>query len=200
MRTSRGFTLIEISVATAVMAGLFVLGWGLSRSVLSFNGSAYDSLSAQADVLKVLNSWTGVIRSAQPSENGAYALATAATGTFTFYSDYDDDGTVERVRYYLSGTRLRRGVIEPTGSPAAYVAANEVSSDQVRDVVGSATAVFQYYGAAYDGTQAPLAQPVAVGDVRLVKMTVTIDRDPRLPPGPVQVTTQVSLRNLKDES
>jgi len=34
--------------------------------------------------------------------------------------------------------------------------------------------------------------------VRLVKITIVIDKDPQTPPGPMTLTTQISIRNLKD--
>lgn len=195
---SRGFSLLEILIGTAILGLLGVAGWGLSRTVLSFNATAYDSLSAQADVLKIVNAWAGEIRSASTAENGAYPVVSASTGTFAFYSDVDDDGVVERVRYFVSGDKIRKGVIKPVGSPPVYDTGAETVIDQVRDVTGSATAVFQYYDSSYDGSTPPLPQPVEVSDVRLVKITVAIDRDPLRPPGPIEVTTQVGMRNLKD--
>jgi len=43
-----------------------------------------------------------------------------------------------------------------------------------------------------------LGSPVDVSSVRLVKMNITIDRDPNRSPTPINVTTQVVIRNLKD--
>ena len=37
----------------------------------------------------------------------------------------DDDGLKEKIRYYLTGTTLKKGVIKPTGSPPVYLSANE---------------------------------------------------------------------------
>lgn len=78
---------------------------------------------------------------------------------------------------------------------------NETVSDQIQGVVNSATSIFQYYDSAYTGTAsstAPLPQPVNNSVIRLIKLTIEVDRDTNKPPGPVQVVTQVSLRNLKD--
>jgi hypothetical protein len=134
----------------------------------------------------------------QPAETGAYPIVTSATDSMVFYSDYDDDGIVERLRYYRSGNTLKKGVIEPTSNPPAYNG-TEVSVDEVHDLSGLAP-IFEYYDDSYDGsaTATPLAQPVNNQDIRLVKITLTVDRLPGRPPGPITVTTQVSMRNLKD--
>ncbi len=189
--------LIATSITLVVLAG----GWSLAKTVLSFNTTAYDSLSAQADLLKVMNVWSQELRVAARAETGAFPVLTAATNTLTFYSDIDDDGVVERVRYFLSGTKMRKGIIEPTGTPLGYVLASETVVDQVQNVVASATGIFQYYDSSYTGSAsatAPLPLPINTSFIRLVKITLSVDKDTRRPPAPVQVITEVSLRNLKD--
>ena len=195
------FTLLEALIATSITVMVLAGGWALARNILSFNTTAYDGLSAQADLLKVLGVWSHELRSAAPAETGAFPILTAATNTLTFYSDIDDDGVVERVRYFLSGTKIQKGVIEPTGEPYTYVAGNETVIDQVRDVVTSATNIFEYYDGSYTGTAsstAPLPSPVSTSMVRMIKIVLGVDHDANRPPGPVEVTTQVSIRNLKD--
>jgi hypothetical protein len=68
----------------------------------------------------------------------------------------------------------------------------------VHDVVDSS--IFEYYDSNYDGTasSSALIFPVAPIEVRLVKITLDIDSDPNKPPEPFTVTTQVSIRNIKD--
>ncbi len=200
MRT-RGFTILETVIALGITIMLVLVGWEFARNILSFNTTAYDSLSAQAELLKIVNVWSNEIRTAVPAETGAYPLLTAATNTLTFYSDIDDDGVVERVRYFLSGSKLRKGVIEPSGSPFTYNTASETIADQVQNVVASATGIFQYYDSSYTGaasSTAPLVNPVNISKVRLVKITIDVDRDAKRTPATIQVSTQVSFRNLKD--
>ncbi len=196
-----GFTILETVIALGITIMLVLVGWEFARNILSFNTTAYDSLSAQAELLKIVNVWSNEIRTAVPAETGAYPLLTAATNTLTFYSDIDDDGVVERVRYFLSGSKLRKGIIEPSGSPFTYNTASETIADQVQNVVASATGIFQYYDSSYTGaasSTAPLVNPVNISKVRLVKITIDVDRDAKHTPATIQVSTQVSFRNLKD--
>lgn len=189
--------LIAVGISAIVLAG----GWAFTRNILSFNTTAYEGLSAQADLLKVMNVWSMELRTATVAENGAFPILEAGTNTLTFYSDIDDDGVVERVRYFLSGSKMRKGVIDPEGAPLSYVTSNESVTDQIQGVVNSATSIFQYFDSSYNGTAsstAPLSQPVNNSAIRLIKLTIEVDRDVRRPPGPVQVVTQAMLRNLKD--
>ena len=191
-----GFSIVEVVIGIALVAMAGLLVWQLQSSVLSFNTSPYDSMSEEADVLKFINTWASEVRSMQPAANGAYPLVTSATDSMAFYSDYDADGTIERIRYYRSGNVLMKGVIEPAGNPPVYTG-TEVTVAEVRDLSGL-DPIFNYYDDSYDGSTAPLAQPVITANVRLVKITLTVDRLPGRPPGPITVTTQVSMRNLKD--
>ncbi|MEK9201667.1 MAG: hypothetical protein AAB944_01715, partial [Patescibacteria group bacterium] len=109
-----------------------------------------------------------------------------------------NDGLQERVRYFLSGTDLRKGVIKPSGNPLQYNPASETFSTLARDVRNGGQNLFDYYDANYDGTTAALTQPVSVSVVRLVKVTVIIDADINRAPSPKTFMTQVSFRNLKD--
>jgi len=68
----------------------------------------------------------------------------------------------------------------------------------VHGVVNGSTPVFTYYNSSYNGNTPPLTLPVSILDVRLIKISIITDDDPSKPPSPINVTTQVSFRNLKD--
>ena len=72
-------------------------------------------------------------------------------------------------------------------------------SATVSGLVSSSTLpIFQYYTADYSGTSSPMTYPISVSLIRLVKISVIIDRDTSHSPAPIIVTSQVSLRNIKD--
>jgi hypothetical protein len=54
------------------------------------------------------------LREAQIGESGEYPLATAYDDEIVFHGDVDNDGLVERVRYYLVGTTLTKQVFNVT--------------------------------------------------------------------------------------
>ena len=154
-------------------------------------------MNAQTDARKALKVMSSEIRSISPSDNGSYAIALAATSTVTFYEDIDNDNSKEQVRYFKSGTNLKKGVIQPTGT--IYNPANEVVTNLVSDLVNSSSSpIFYFYDKNYDGSTAPLSYPINIPSVRLIKINIFIDKDINKSPTPIHVTTQVSLRNLKD--
>ena len=118
--------------------------------------------------------------------------------SFTFYSNVDDDSFKERVRYFLDGTTLKKGIIKPSGTPLTYNPADEAVSELIHGVANATTSIFSYYDKNYDGTNQALIEPIDIATVRLVKITIVTDKDPQTPPGPMTLTTQISIRNLKD--
>lgn len=200
---TKGFTLAEIVVVVGIL-GLIMIGISnFQKNVLINNKYAQDSISSAQDARNILKVMVKELRTASPSNNGAYAIAQAATNTLTFFSDTDGDGLKEQIRYYISTTTnpmtLRKGSIKPTGSPSVYSSTNEIFSTLAYNIKnGTSTALFQYYDDGYAGTSSPMTIPVTVTDIRLVKINLMIDADPNRSPIPRLYTSQVSFRNLKD--
>ncbi|KKU25433.1 MAG: hypothetical protein UX39_C0029G0003 [Candidatus Magasanikbacteria bacterium GW2011_GWA2_46_17] len=193
-----GFSVIEVLVGTFILTLMGITIYYFQKDVFSLNRILSSGLTAQDEARRALKSMSAEVRTASPSSIGAYALAQTATSSFTFYSDIDDDSFKERVRYFLDSTTLKKGIIKPSGTPLTYNPANEIISELIHDATNAATSTFSYYDADYDGTTQPLTEPINIAAVRLVKITVTIDENPQTPPGPATLTTQISIRNLKD--
>lgn len=196
---SGGFTVLEVIIAVVIFTVLFPLILGFGRDILTLNFFISDSLSDQYHARKVIKTISKEIRSAGPQSSiGSYPIEETTSSSFTFYSNIDQDILKERVRYFVDGGDLKKGVIKPSGNPLAYNPANEEISVLVRDMVNDTVPVFEYYDVSYDGTSQPLEEPINQPSVRLVKVTVIIDDNPDRGSSPITVTTQISLRNLKE--
>lgn len=193
-----GFSIIEVLVVIFILTLIGMAIWTFEKDIFSLNRILSSSLAAQEEARGALKIMSAEIRTASPSSAGAYAIAQAATSSFIFYSDIDNDSLKERIRYFLDGIILKKGVIKASGTPLTYNPADEVISDLVHDMANDTTSVFSYYDTNYDGTTQPLSEPVNVPAIRLVKITIVIDQDPLQPPGALTLTIQISMRNLKD--
>lgn len=194
----QGMTLVELIIVIFIFGMIAVATAQFQVDVFRLTGLADKSLNAVFNSRQVLKVMATELRSASPSSTGSYPLQAIATSTITFYSDIDDDGVKERVRYFMQGTNLIRGIIEPTGNPFIYNSASEATTTLVQNVRNAtSTNLFDYFDTDYDGTTAPLSNP-PTSDVRLVRITIKIDEDPNRPPAALTSTTQVSIRNLKD--
>lgn len=198
-KENKGFTLIESVLALAIFSSIIIAVGAFQRDVFYFNDILQTGLTNVTEARKVLRPFVNEVRGAQPSNLGAFAIDEATQTSFAFYTDIDDDDVRERVRYFLEGDTFKKGVIEPEGNPLVYNEEDEKIITVIRDVVPSQTA-FSYYNSNYNGTtETPALEfPVAPVDIRLVRIDLTVDSNPDRAPSLLTITTQATIRNLKD--
>jgi prepilin-type N-terminal cleavage/methylation domain-containing protein len=194
----KAFTLIETLVAMSIGVILMIAVGTFARDIFYTNSIQSGLFSTAQDARTIVTTMVKELRSASPGSDGSYPIVTAGTSTIIFFSDINGDGTKERVRYFLATTTLKKGVIEPTGSPLGYTG-NEVITTLAYNVRNTAsTSIFSYYDGTYTGSSSPLTQPVSVTAVRLVQISLILDSDPNRSPAPRTYTSSATLRNLKD--
>jgi prepilin-type N-terminal cleavage/methylation domain-containing protein len=194
----RGFTLVEVLLAISLTAIVF-LGIGSFTGYASkISVTLNNLLQADQDLAASFRLLVIDIRSLQPSALGGYPIEAATSTSVTFFSDVDQDGIAERVRYLLGTSTLERGIVEPTGSPLTYATSTEVRRVIATDVT-VASSSFQYYDASY-GTSSttPLAFPLSVTAIRAIRVTVTVDKGPTVSPKPTIYSAFITPRNLAD--
>lgn len=195
----QGMTLVEIIATVSILVIVMGAVATFQYNVLDYNRHSQVALTNIQDATNLLKYMSKELRTMSPSANGSYPILSAATSTISFYSDIEGNGTKEQVRYYIAGATLYRGITEPSGSPLTYNLANESESiiaTGVRNATSSA--LFEYFDSSYDGNEQPLTYPLTIYTIRLVRINITIDSDPKRSPVLITYSIQVSLRNLKD--
>lgn len=194
----KGITLVETLVSVAVLVAIIVFIGAFQSDVFSLNNFIQTGLQNQSEAKKIIRPFANEVRSASQSSLGAYPIAESTPTSFSFYSDINGDGLKEKINYFLEDDIFKKSTIEPSGQPLEYNEDNEEVIRVVHDVTN--TDIFEYYDSTYDGTASSTAliQPVTNSDVRLVKVRLVIDSDPNDEISPIEVSTQVSIRNLKD--
>jgi type II secretory pathway pseudopilin PulG len=193
-----GFTTIEIIVVVAMASLLVFVVSSFSGNLSVLQNLVGQKLQSRADVDQALQIMTTEMRSAGPSSLGAYAVDSAATSTFLFYSDINKDGLFEHVRYFLATSTIQKGVIEPTGNPLVYATSTEVVTTAMANVLfASSTQLLTYYGPTFTGSEPPLAFPVDATQVRVVRVNFYADINPGKAPQPLFFSATVDLRNLR---
>ena len=134
-------------------------------------------------------------REASYADNGAYPIVSLATSTATFYSDYDNDDKIERVRYFLDGTTLKRGITESSGDPAVYATSSESVSTLSTDVRNTAinTPLFTYF----DRAGAAMADLSDVDALAFVVVRLVVNLHPERAPDDFELRSSAALRNVR---
>lgn len=117
-----------------------------------------------------------------------------STSSITFYSDIDADSQVERLHYYMQGTNLIVGVVNPTGDPPIYATTSEATStvfNYVRDLERGLP-LFTLY----DATGTPISNFARVTDLRYIKISALVNVDLAKLPNELTLTSSATLRNL----
>lgn len=191
-------TLIEIIVSLAIFT--LICGAALELLIYLFprkGNIITEDLSTQSETRTVVEGFVNEVRGATYSSIGSYPLAEASSSEIIFYSNPGANSLRDRVRYFLNGTILEKGVVEPTGNPLTYDLGSETITQILHGVVLTST-IFSYYDSNFTGSEAPMPQPVEVGNVRMVGIKVTIDKDPNNSPNSFTTESKVIIRNLKD--
>lgn len=192
--------MLELAVAIGIFV-ILVFAWN-NFAIQSYRSTAFgqEQLEAIRQAQAGIDLMAKELRELGPAENGAYSLELAADQEIIFYSDIDQDIYTERVRYWLSGSNLMKGVTEPSGSPLSYNPADEVTSI-VSIYVRNATApIFTYYNGdyPYDTVNNPLPAPARLVETKLLNVFLSINVNPSRAPQHFDLETDVQLRNLKE--
>jgi len=197
MNKRSGITFLEIIISVALTSIIVVVLSRFSGTVSSIGKVINQRLQVQQDLEQTLQTIVTEIRSAGPSASGGYALESAASSSFIFYSDVERDGAMERVRYFFGTSTLTKGVTEPTTStPPVYV----TSTESTKIIIGNAivaSSSFAYFGASATSTILPLTSPIDITAVRFVKVTITADVSTSSAPRPITFSNTVTIRNLR---
>jgi len=196
-----GFSIIEFLFAIVIATVIGFIITLFAKNIISLNASAQSSMTAMLEGRKILSVMVAELRSTIPSALGSYPIEAVSTSTIIFFADINSDDIADRVRYFFDPvTRLvQRGVVLAAGEPPTYDLGAESFSTIMTDVAnGTSTPLFDYYDGNYAGASAPLSIPLNIPAIRLVRITIKIERDPNRAPELTTLTSQAAFRNLKD--
>lgn len=130
------------------------------------------------------------IRGANNSDNGSYPLALANDHEIIFYSDADDDDSMEKIRYYIyNGTIIMREKI--VSGPSRDYLQTPSAREVARYLNNQSEPLFIYYGR--NGLETDI-----INEIRMIGINIKINVTPWRSPNDYYVATDINLRNLKD--
>jgi type II secretory pathway pseudopilin PulG len=195
---SGGFTLIE-TVMTIFIFGMIMMGVTLLLKNILVNSRQQTLAIDNVDQAKrVAITFINELRNSSYGINGAYPVGKADDTEMIFYSTAPkNNGTVSRVRYYVSNGILYKGIINPSGNPLSYVLNTETVTTLLALSLG-ANPLFYYYDGNYNGNTGALAQQVNINSVKFVKINLIVPKkDTTTGTSTFTVNAGAAIRNLK---
>ncbi len=198
--SQNGFTLVEvmlagfISAVVIIGAALFFV-YFLKNNSFSFEENQEISLSQYGMTILVKE-----IREARSGDDGAWPLLQTDDNQLILFSDVTNDGRTDKVRYFLDGTDLKRGVIEPTAVPVTYPSQNEQINIIASHVDNAGQSIFTYYNGNWpsDTINNPLSLTNRLLNTRYIKIYLRINITPDAYANPFELTSGVQIRSLKN--
>ncbi len=197
-KNKRGMTMLEVAVVLGILGIISVGASTLLMRGLRSNDVIWEQLTTQSEGRSVLHHIINDVRKAEESSVGSFPIVTATDNELTVYSNIDSDSLRERVRYWLDGTTLKRGIIKPAGNPLSYTQTEAVDAI-ARNVVNidQGIPLFTYFDESYTGTQAALETPVTLTDIHVIQIQLELEKDADKTPVPLHLESMFHLRNLK---
>lgn len=204
MKQHNGFTIIEVMVTISVVSIIFVLAANFILDSMKSQRYLSEQNDAIVESRKAVAKMTSELREAISADTGAYPLAELDDQEIIFYSDVDKDTYTERVRYFLDGTQLKRGMTEPTTDAVTLAISYDTTAESVTTlayyVENDTDPLFYYYNEDYPSDTAanPLTTPANPSVTRMVKIHVETNVDPNRIPDTRDLDSYIQLRNLKE--
>jgi len=180
---------MEIVLTTGlfvVLAGLMVVM--IVRGLNSYQNSK-ETIDAQDKAAHAM-------RDFEKTTRGATEVLASETDELVFYAYMvgDEQPAPSQIRYFVENNQLVKGVIHPSGSGPTFIypSQDEFSQMVVSDLTNGST-LFTYF----NDVSNQIAAPVPPDAVRMIKLTVSIDKNIQKPPSAITEITSVNLRNLK---
>ena len=193
METTRGMTFIEVLVWISVFT---IAMLAIVSTLLSFyktNTYTLEQADAVTYAQRALEQIVRTIREGAYSSQGAFPIVSLAANDFVFYADVDSDALIERVHYYISGTNLMRGVLDPTGDPPDYVGIETTSviAEYVRNTA-QGISLFRYY----DEIGSEITNYTNWTAVRFVTVNLAVNVNVAALPNQLTLSSSAAIRNL----
>lgn len=170
-----GFTLIEVLVTISIFVVL-IFGFSKMLNDIFINSNQQLLSMSNIDQARAVSSmFTNKIRNAITGSDGFYPLNQAGDYQIIFYSNFRaTNGTVNRIRYFVSNNTLYKGVVVPSGSPLTYNLSSESVKPVQEGLSNGESPIFYYYDSNYDGNTDALVQPINLNQVRFVKINLIV--------------------------
>jgi type II secretory pathway component PulJ len=190
-------TLVEMVVLIGIYTLLIGVIFTSVQSLYQYNSYSIAQADEVDNARRAIFRLTRDLREMTYAEDGTFPLVTMEDHLIGFYSDIDQDNSVEYVEYELATTTLYKRTYNAVGAPPSYNFATPDETITLSEYVQNiqqATSTFMYYDVNGD----ELVNGALLTDVRYIRAQNIVNIDPLRSPGEFMLRTSVAPRNLKD--
>lgn len=192
-----GMTLVELVVVIGIYSILLLAITTSITSLYQSNSYAMAQANEIDNARRGMTQWNRDAKEMTTAEDGTFPVAVIDEHHFGYFSDTDQDSSVEYVEYILATTTLTKYTYNPSGSPATYNFSTpdgqEILSEFVQNIV-EATSTFFYY----DDNGNALSSTSPLVNVSYIKAQIVVNIDPLRSPGEFMLRSSIAPRNLKN--
>jgi Tfp pilus assembly protein PilW len=198
----KGVTVIELLVSVFIVTLIMGAVPIFFKQIFTSSSQKTQFLNDSDESRYIISRFTSEIRSAAYGADGSYPLNQAGDTQIIFFTTLGGSSTttVKRIRYYVSGNTLYKGIINPSASAPIYNSASEVVISVARDLASTTgSSGFSYYDGNYDGSSTAVAftQPVNVNLVKYVKLNLSFVKQTNKATSTASDSGGGTIRNLK---
>jgi prepilin-type N-terminal cleavage/methylation domain-containing protein len=196
----KGMTVVELTVALAILVLVSGIASIALIRVYSTNKYVVEQGLNNSNLQVAVSSFTKNIREARQSDAGDYLILSGDDFNLKFFSDINNDGTVEKIHYFLEDNYFKLGISEPSGFPPQY----PINNQDVR-IIGSNILnnsdepIFYYYNGENlsDLENNPLETPIIPNNVSLIKLHLIANVNSEENSHDMNLETLVRPRNIE---
>jgi len=192
MNWQSGMTLMEMVVTISVYV---ILSFAIFNSIVNFyqmNSYVIFQSNEIEFARRGLQTWTADARSMNFADDGTFPVVISDAYQVGFFTDEENDSSVEYVEYSLVGTTLYKKIYKASGYPPAYDFTNpirtEILSEYVRNLE-KGEVVFKYFDEAGNET-------AFLTDIRYLEMSIIVNVEPARSPDGFTLRSGTTPRNL----
>jgi prepilin-type N-terminal cleavage/methylation domain-containing protein len=194
-----GFTILEIMISIVIVSTIIGAIFLLQNFVLKLQAQTFNSYASVDSANRGVEIMVREIRNGRNGDSGAYVLEECSDQTLIFFSDTDNDGQTERIRYFLDNDELKKGVIEPAGFPISYTGEESIVTI-AQDIRNNDLAIFYYYNGNWpqDTDNNPLSINERRLQTRLIKVHLLVNSNQEYLKTDYELSSFAHIRTLKD--
>ncbi len=197
---TNGFTLVEVLIGLFLISALGLAALNLNTALSQTQILAWQNYLNVEQTNAYVANLIRELRTARPADNGAYPLETVNDQEISFFCDLDFDGKTEKVRYFITDTRLFKGITEPSGYPITYPPTEEKLIKLTDYVRNGSNPLFTYYNGDWPADQVnnPLTLATRLAQTKLIKVYLRLNTEKDKPDEDFILESYAQLRMLKD--